>query len=74
MSIFSPGNADDSQERDAERREAMRARFLDFVDSKDMYRIYQEGMAAGWSLGDVQRAIDALVEAKADEFGTKEPL
>jgi hypothetical protein len=71
MRIASPRFADDDEQRELEYREAMRDEFLDQVSSKEMYRISQEALEAGWSLSEVQRAIDDLVEEKAREIGAK---
>lgn len=73
MSIPSPRYEDDYEGREEECREALRERFLPLVSSKELLRIHQQAIEAGWGLTEVRRAIDALVEAKAQNAGKDSP-
>jgi hypothetical protein len=69
MSIPSPRYEDDYEGREEECHEALREKFLARVSSRKLFKIHQEAIAAGWSLTEVRKAVDALVEAKARESG-----
>ncbi|MHC1548704.1 hypothetical protein [Phyllobacterium sp. K27] len=53
------------EERHAHCMEALRDRFLDEVSTREMLVIADEAQLSGWGVGEVRRAIDALVTERA---------